>query len=64
VIRPGAVMTKPTFEVGRYISLERILEQHKDRYYETLEQASTGWHEGRHDPWPYRGRGARWRRRW
>lgn len=41
------------YEVGRYISLERIVEQHKDRYYETLEQSSQGWHEGKHDPWPY-----------
>ena len=41
------------FEVGRYISLERLVEQNKDRYYETLEQSSQGWHEGSHDPWPY-----------
>jgi Fic family protein len=41
------------FEVGRYVSLERIIEQHKARYYETLEQSSQHWHEGRHDPWPY-----------
>ncbi len=41
------------FEVGRYISLERLIEDNKDRYYETLEQSSRGWHEGRHDPWPY-----------
>jgi Fic family protein len=41
------------FEVGRYISLERLIEQNKDRYYETLEQSSQGWHEGKHDPWPY-----------
>jgi Fic family protein len=41
------------YEVGRYISLERLIEQNKDRYYETLEQSSQGWHEGRHDPWPY-----------
>jgi hypothetical protein len=25
----------------------------KERYYETLEQSSAGWHEGKHDPWPY-----------
>ncbi|HSS49198.1 MAG TPA: Fic family protein [Thermoanaerobaculia bacterium] len=43
------------FEVGRYISIERIIEQNKDRYYETLEQSSQGWHEGKHDPWPYLG---------
>lgn len=41
------------FEVGRYVSLERLVEQNKDRYYETLERSSQGWHEGKHDPWPY-----------
>lgn len=41
------------YEVGRYISLERLIEQNKERYYETLEQSSQDWHEGRHDPWPY-----------
>ena len=40
-------------EVGRYISIERIIEQNKDRYYETLEESSRGWHEGTNDPWPY-----------
>lgn len=42
-------------EVGRYISLERLIEQNKERYYETLEQSSHGWHEGSHDPWHYIG---------
>jgi Fic family protein len=41
------------YEVGRYISLERLIEESKKRYYETLEQSSVGWHEGKHDPWPY-----------
>lgn len=41
------------YEVGRYISLERLIEENKERYYETLEQSSHGWHEGKHDPWPY-----------
>lgn len=41
------------FEVGRYISLERLIEDNKERYYETLEQSSARWHEGKHDPWPY-----------
>lgn len=41
------------FEVGRYISLERLIEENKDRYYETLEQSSRGWHDGKNDPWPY-----------
>lgn len=41
------------YEVGRYISLERMVEENKDRYYETLEQSSHRWHEGKHDPWPF-----------
>ena len=41
------------FEVGRYISVERLIEDNKERYYETLEQSSARWHDGKHDPWPY-----------
>ncbi len=41
------------FEVGRYISIERLIEENKERYYETLEQSSHRWHDGKHDPWPY-----------
>ena len=41
------------YEVGRYVSLERLIEQNKERYYETLEQSSRGWHEGKQNPWPY-----------
>ena len=40
-------------EVGRYVSLERLMEENKERYYETLEHCSRGWHQGKHDPWPF-----------
>lgn len=40
-------------EVGRYISLERLIEENKERYYETLEQSSRGWHDRNHKPWPF-----------
>jgi Fic family protein len=40
-------------EVGRYISLERLIEQNKERYYETLKFSSDGWHKGKHNPWHY-----------
>lgn len=40
-------------EVGRYISMERLIEQNKERYYETLKLSSEGWHEGKHNPWHY-----------
>lgn len=37
----------------RFISLERIFEESKESYYETLEASSQGWHEAAHDiaPW-------------
>ena len=38
-------------EAGRYISLERLVEQNKERYYETLKLSSDGWHQGKHNPW-------------
>ncbi|MFV1976362.1 MAG: Fic family protein [Candidatus Scalindua sp.] len=41
------------YEVGRYISIERLIEEHKERYYETLKISSQRWHEGKHDPWLY-----------
>lgn len=43
------------YEVGRFISLERLIEENKERYYEALKISSQRWHEGKHDPWPYIG---------
>ena len=41
------------YAVGRYISLERIFEDSKESYYETLETSSQGWHEGKHNVLPW-----------
>lgn len=41
------------YQVGRYISLERIFEESKESYYETLEKSSQGWHEARHNVMPW-----------
>ncbi|MBI4607855.1 MAG: Fic family protein [Candidatus Rokubacteria bacterium] len=41
------------YEVGRYISLERVVEESKDEYYEALFRSSQGWHEGQHDVLPW-----------
>jgi Fic family protein len=41
------------YEVGRYVSLERIFEESRETYYETLESSSQRWHDGRHDPDPW-----------
>jgi len=41
------------FQVARYISLERLVEESKDQYYRALAECSQGWHEGRNAvvPW-------------
>lgn len=41
------------YEVGRYISIEKITEDNKERYYETLRDSSQKWKEGKNDIWPY-----------
>jgi Fic family protein len=41
------------FQVTRYVSLERLIEQSKEDYYGVLSECSQGWHEGKNDllPW-------------
>ena len=41
------------FEVGRYISLEHLIENQRDGYYDALCKSSQDWHEGEHTllPW-------------
>jgi Fic family protein len=41
------------FQVSRYISLERLIEESKGEYYRVLKLCSQGWHEGKNEivPW-------------
>jgi Fic family protein len=41
------------YDVGKYVSLERITEQSKETYYEALQKSSGHWHEAKHniEPW-------------
>ncbi|MBI5508375.1 MAG: Fic family protein [Deltaproteobacteria bacterium] len=41
------------FGVGRFVSIERVVEESKDDYYAALYESSKGWHEDAHDilPW-------------
>lgn len=41
------------YQVGRYISLERVFEETKESYYETLEKSSQGWHQAKHNVHPW-----------
>jgi Fic family protein len=40
-------------EVGRFISLEKLVEESKETYYESLEKSTAGWDRGQHDIWPW-----------
>jgi Fic family protein len=39
--------------VGKYISLEKLIENSKDTYYEVLQASSAGWHENGNDYLPF-----------
>ena len=41
------------YQVGRYISIEKHIEKTKNAYYDALELASQGWHEGKGNPEPF-----------
>ena len=41
------------FYVGKYISLEAKIANHKDLYYDALAASQNGWHEGLDDPVPF-----------
>lgn len=47
------LLYKAGFGVGRYVSLEMIVERTRESYYDTLYQSSQGWHDGEHTllPW-------------
>lgn len=47
------LMFQNGLHVGRWISLERIVEETKEDYYEALGRSSEGWHDAKHDPLPW-----------
>ena len=47
------LLYKSGYIVGKYISIEKLIERSKDTYYETLKASSIGWHEGANDYIPF-----------
>ena len=43
------LLYKANYMVGKYISIEHIIEETKDSYYETLEKSSVNWHDNKND---------------
>lgn len=43
------------YTVGKYISIEKLIERSKQTYYDALQESSAGWHEGKNDYAPFVG---------
>lgn len=41
------------YYVGKYISIEKLIEKNKDSYYDALSKVDKGWHENNNDPTPF-----------
>lgn len=50
----GYLLQHCGYGVGRYVSLEQLIFETKDDYYDALAASTTGWFDdGRHDMWPW-----------
>lgn len=47
------LLYKSDYVVGKYISIEKLIEQTKEAYYAALKESSIGWHEGQNDYEPF-----------
>lgn len=47
------LLYKSEYIVGRYISIEKLIEATKDSYYAALQESSRGWHEEKNDYEPF-----------
>ena len=44
---------KAGYIVGKYVSMEMLIEKSKETYYEALQASSTGWHENKNSYEPF-----------
>lgn len=47
------LLYKNGFDVGKYISFEEQINNHKNNYYEALRESSEGWNEGENNYFPF-----------
>lgn len=47
------LLYKSGFYIGKYVSIEKLIEQHKDGYYDALNKTNKGWHDNNNDPTPF-----------
>jgi Fic family protein len=51
----GAMLSEHGYTVGGYVSLEQMVAESADTYYQALLDSTHGWHEGTADPWLWLG---------
>ena len=47
------ILYRSGYFVGKYISLEKLIADHKESYYDALRDSDAGWHEGTNDYLPF-----------
>jgi Fic family protein len=48
-----ALLQAKGYDVVRYVAVEGLVDRTSDEYYASLKASTEGWHEGRHDVWPW-----------
>lgn len=49
----NALLEDAGYTVGRYVSLEQLIAETADDYYQALLASTHDWHDGGNDPWPW-----------
>ncbi len=49
----NALLADAGYGVTRYVSLEQLIAETADDYYDSLLASTHRWHDGEHDPWPW-----------
>ena len=52
-ILTGHLLEQHGYRVGRYVSIEGLIYDTRDAYYDALAASTTNWHEGSHSLWPW-----------
>lgn len=52
-ILTGHLLEEHGYRVGRYVSIERLVYDARDAYYDALGASTERWHEGGHSLWPW-----------
>ena len=47
------LLYRSKYHVGKYISIEKVINDSKETYYEVLQESSVGWHEGKNTYLPF-----------